>query len=103
MDAFPQLKDAGGYELLRVSEDDRRTLETIPAPPYGYSVEYLKECVHQAKIYIRPIQKNLSEDILLPLVVRLLLFLLYIYIIIIMQQENFVCMEGVEKKYVCNL
>ena len=44
---------------------------------------------------------NLSEDILPSPVVRLLLFLLYI--IIIMQQENFVCMKGVEKKYVCNL
>ena len=31
MDAFPQLKDTGGYKLLRVSEDNHRTLETIPA------------------------------------------------------------------------
>ena len=74
MDAFPQLKDTGGYELLRVSEDNHRTLETIPAPPCGYSAEYLKECVRQAKIYIRPIQKNLLEDILPSPVVRLLLF-----------------------------
>ena len=62
MDAFPQLKDTGGYKLLRVSEDNHRTLETIPATPYGYSAEYLKECVHQAKIYVRQIQKNLPED-----------------------------------------
>lgn len=62
IDAFPQLSDAGGYELLRLSEVNRRTLELIPVPPSGYSAEYLKECVHQAKVYIRPIQRNLCED-----------------------------------------
>ena len=60
--AFPQLSDAGGYELLRLSEVNRRTLELIPVPPSGYSAEYLKECVHQAKVYVRPIQRDLCED-----------------------------------------
>ena len=62
IDAFPQLSDAGGYELLRLSEVNRRSLELIPVPPSGYSAEYHKECVHQAMVYVRPIQRNLCED-----------------------------------------
>ena len=59
MDAFPKLKDAGGYELLRVV-DRGRSLEVIPLPEDGYTVPYLKDVVQQAKIYIRPIQRDLS-------------------------------------------
>ena len=57
MEAFPKLKDAGGYELLRSSNG--RVLE-VPAPPEGYSAAYLKDVMQQAKIYIRPIQQCLS-------------------------------------------
>lgn len=60
-EAFPQVTDAGGYELLRISEGTRRVLEVIPQPPSGYTAEYLKECVHQAKIYIRPMQRDLPD------------------------------------------
>jgi hypothetical protein len=58
MEAFPKLKDAGGYELLRSSNG--RVLEVVPAPPGGYSASYLKDVMQQAKICIRPIQKCLS-------------------------------------------
>lgn len=58
MDAFPKLKDAGGYELLRVV-DRGRSLKVIPLPEDGYTVPYLKD-VQQARIYIRPIQRDLS-------------------------------------------
>ena len=61
LEAFPQLRGAGGYELLRVS-DRGRGLEVIPYPPDGYTAIYLKDVVQQAKIYIRPIQKDLSMD-----------------------------------------
>ena len=60
LEAFPQLRDAGGYELLRATAG--RFLEVIPIPPDRYTPAYLKEVVHQAKIYIRPIQKCLSLD-----------------------------------------
>ena len=53
MENFPKLKDAGGYELLRVGARNR-CLEVIPIPPGGYTVEYLKDVVQQAKVYIRP-------------------------------------------------
>ena len=61
MEAFPRLKDAGGYELLRATNG--RLLEVIPLPPDGYSVAYLKDVAQQAKIYIRPIQKNLPLEL----------------------------------------
>jgi len=60
LDTFPQLKGAGGYELLRSTSG--RLLEVIPLPPDGYSATYLKDVVQQAKIYLRPIQKNLALD-----------------------------------------
>ena len=61
MEAFPKLKDTGGYELLRASNG--RVLEVVPVPPEGYSAAYLKDVMQQAKIYIRPIQKSLSIDV----------------------------------------
>lgn len=60
-DAFPKLKEGGGFELLRVIERGRM-LEVIPVPPDGYTVPYLKDVVQQAKVYIRPIQRSLSME-----------------------------------------
>ena len=62
MQAFPRLQDGGGYELLRVSDSGQRSLQVIPSPSDGYSVSYLKEVLRQAKVYIRPMQKDLSLD-----------------------------------------
>ena len=61
MEAFPKLKDAGGYELLRSSNG--QVLEEVTAPPEGYSAAYLKDVMQQAKIYIRPILQCLSIDV----------------------------------------
>ena len=61
MYAFPILKDGGGYELLRVSGSGARSaLHVIPQPAQGYTVPYLKEVVRQAKVYIRPLQRDLQ-------------------------------------------
>lgn len=56
---FPRLRDAGGYELLRL-ETGTQNLEIIPPPPVGYSIEFLKAVVQQAKVYIRPLQRDLN-------------------------------------------
>ena len=64
VDKFPQLKTAGGYELLRVGGRNRY-LEVIPIPPDGYSIGYLKDVVQHAKVYIRAIQADLDVDITL--------------------------------------
>lgn len=58
MEAFPQLKDVGGYELLKANQS--RVLEVIPSPVDGYTASYLKDVVGQGKVYIRPIQRDLS-------------------------------------------
>ena len=57
LEAFPKLCTAGGYELLRTDDRNSRTLSVIPPPP---TVAYLKNVTGQAKIYIRPLQKNLD-------------------------------------------
>ena len=58
MEAFPQLKDGGGYELLKANQS--RVLEVIPSPADGYTASYLRDIVGQGKVYIRPIQRDLS-------------------------------------------
>ena len=59
---FPKLLSSGGFELLRGPEGGGKLLTPITIPPTGYSATYLKTVVHSAKIYIRPIQRNLNLD-----------------------------------------
>ena len=59
---FPYLSEGGGYELLHVAESGQRNLCVIPSPSDGYSVSYLREVLRQAKVYIRPVQNDLSLD-----------------------------------------
>ena len=59
---FPKLEEGGGFELLRAQEGGGKLLNVIPFPQTGYSVSYLKTVVHSAKVYIRPLQKNLSLE-----------------------------------------
>ena len=61
IDEFPKLTSAGGYELLR-SDRGMKLLIVIDVPPCGYTVSYLKTVAHNAKIYIRPLQKDLSVE-----------------------------------------
>ena len=82
MSAFPKLSEGGGYELMRTQPNNNRELCVIPPQSGGYTVEYLKNIVSQAKIFIRPIQKDLS---LTPLVVNedlVSLRIMYVYIIL---------------------
>ena len=62
--AFPKLTSGGGYELLRTLPNNNKELCVIPPPSGVHTVEYIKNIVSQAKVYIRPIQKNLSLDTL---------------------------------------
>lgn len=59
---FPQLAECGGFELLRVPEGGGKQLDVIASPENGYTTSYLKAVVHHAKIYIRPLQKDLSLE-----------------------------------------
>lgn len=62
MEEFPKLHNAGGYELMGTHDKGSKFLEIIDVPPTGYKVDYLKAIVHNARIYIRPIQRNLSLE-----------------------------------------
>lgn len=59
---FPKLSNGGGFELLRVPEGGGKMLDIIASPESGFTVSYLKAVVHHAKIYIRPLQQDLSLD-----------------------------------------
>lgn len=59
--SFPKLRNSGGFELLR-THDRSKVLIEIEVPPSGYTVSYLKPVVHNAKIFIRPLQKDLPLD-----------------------------------------
>lgn len=54
---FPSLREGGGYQVLR---SNAKILQSLPTPKGGYSVEYLKGVLAQAKGYIRPLQKDLT-------------------------------------------
>ena len=52
MSAFPKLSGGGGYELMRTQPNNNRELWVIPPKSGGYNVEYLKNVVSQAKIFM---------------------------------------------------
>ena len=60
--SFPKLSHAGGFELLRVPEGGGKHLDVVAAPEYGYTVSYLRAVIHHAKIYILPLQRDLSLE-----------------------------------------
>ena len=63
--SYPKLILGGGYELLRTLPNNNKEICVIPPPAGGYTVEYLKSIISQAKVYVRPIQKDLSLDAIL--------------------------------------
>lgn len=62
--AYPKLTMGGGFELLRSCDGNTKLLAVIPPPSGGYTVSYLKSIMGQAKVYIRPLQQNLSMEVL---------------------------------------
>ena len=57
IEAFPKLKDGGGFEFLKCLPN-KRDLELVSAT----TPRQLKRLVGNSKVYIRPIQRNLSLD-----------------------------------------
>ena len=56
---FPKLRQGGGFEILRC---EGKSLRVIPPPPGGYTVDYLRGTLNQAKGYIRPLQRDLPKE-----------------------------------------
>ncbi|XP_034534660.1 uncharacterized protein LOC117809074 [Notolabrus celidotus] len=65
-EAFPPLRQGGGFELLKISGTIRsRQLVLIPCPNEGYHVRHLKDPQTQighATIFIRPLQRTLNLE-----------------------------------------
>ena len=60
---FPQLRNCGGFELCRLADGGGgRGLYAIPSPKNGYTVAYLRAVLHHAKVFIRPLQKDITVD-----------------------------------------
>lgn len=57
-EAFPKPEDAGGHCMMRTGQG-ARTLMVISGPK---STETLKDFMGQGKVFIRPLQKDLSMD-----------------------------------------
>jgi hypothetical protein len=58
---FPVLKNCGGYTLLRLGSGSK-SLVVIEGPEGGVTVPYLKDILNQAKLYIRPLQCDISDE-----------------------------------------
>ena len=58
--SFPKLLETG-YELLLYQRGEDATLYNIPAP---YTAQRMRDAAGNAKIYIRPLQKDLDESVL---------------------------------------
>ncbi|CAB4014107.1 Hypothetical predicted protein [Paramuricea clavata] len=61
IESFPKLKDSGGFELM-YTECRKKDLSVIPPGPDGISMKYLASFIAQGKIYVRPIQQDLSIE-----------------------------------------
>ena len=57
---YPKLR---GFELLRACEGGSKELAVLQMPIGGYTTEYLKAVMNNAKLYIRPLQTDLSESV----------------------------------------
>jgi len=59
---FPILEECGGYTLLRLAENSHNLVE-IEEPLDGLiSVEYLKQILNNAVLYIRPLQRSIGPE-----------------------------------------
>ena len=65
LDKLPVLESCGGYTLLCLGESSH-TVVKIEGPEHEPTVPYLKDILQQAKFYIRPVQKDISEEDMRP-------------------------------------
>ena len=65
LEKFTVLESCGGYTLLRLAENSHNMVE-IEGPDSGMTVCYLKDVLNQAKLYVRPLQRDISVDDMKP-------------------------------------
>ncbi|XP_062514725.1 uncharacterized protein LOC134190287 [Corticium candelabrum] len=61
LEKFPVLEACGGYTLLCLAENSHHMVE-IEEPDSGMTVPFLKDVVNQAKLYIRPLQREITKE-----------------------------------------
>ena len=57
---FPILESCGGYTLMRLA--DSHCLVEIEGPDSGMTVAFLIDTLNQAKLFIRPLQTDITEE-----------------------------------------
>lgn len=58
---FPKLHSAGGFDLM-YAEPRKRFLHLIPPGPNGLTMKFLSTFIAQGKVFVRPIQEDLSME-----------------------------------------
>ena len=58
---YPELQFTGGYSLLRPLTNSR-DLAIIDPPKGGFTIRYLKDILRSARLYVRPLQENISAE-----------------------------------------
>ena len=59
LEKFHKLLEAGGFSFHRLPPNSKR-LVTIPISSKGYTAAHLKDMVKAGRVYLRPIQRDLS-------------------------------------------
>ena len=59
---YPILEDCGGYTLLRLAENSHDLVEIEEPLDALIDVEYLKNILNNATLYIRPLQRDICSD-----------------------------------------
>ena len=59
--SYPKLDGCGGFELLRCIPNSKSL--TVISPAIAHSPKHLRNMIGGGKVYIRPIQKDLSLDV----------------------------------------
>ena len=60
LDSYPELERCGGYSLLRVGSGSNQLVNIKPKKGMVVDVAYLRAILKSAKLYIRPLQKDLD-------------------------------------------
>ena len=62
---LPVLEACGGYTLLRLAEKSHSMVD-LEGSDSRMTISYLKDILNQAKLYIRPLQKDITEEDMKP-------------------------------------
>ena len=78
---FPVLDSCGGYTLLRLGENSHNLVE-IEGPISGLTVPFLKDVLNHAKLYVRPLQSDITESDMTPYISEVIKCCTVLYIFI---------------------